>query len=71
MPKRNAPLRYSKYLRQEVYLVKITGIGYIRCKAHEKAIKRTVKQRYKAPLKNLEIFLYARQHLRDYGWTPQ
>lgn len=59
-----------------------TGIGkrsneylifrYVPCKAEKKALKRAVKQRYKAPLKCPEIFLYVREHLRPpYFWTPE
>lgn len=50
---------------------KVAGKGYVPCKAHEKAVKRGLKQRYKAPLKNPEIFVYVREHLREYGWTPE
>lgn len=40
--------------------------------AHEKAVKRAVKQRTKAPLKEPFIFLYVREHLRKpYFWTPE
>lgn len=40
--------------------------------AHEKALKRAVKQRTKAPLKEPLIFLYVREHLRKpYFWTPE
>jgi IS30 family transposase len=45
---------------------------YLPCKAQGLADKRSVKQRYKAPLKNPEIFLYVREHLRaPYGWSPE
>jgi len=45
---------------------------YIPCRAQEKAAKRAVKQRYCAPLKNPEIFLYVRKHLRKpYSWSPE
>ena len=43
---------------------------YLPCKAQQLAIKRSVKQRTKAPLKNPEIFLYVRKHLR-LGWSPE
>lgn len=43
---------------------------YIPCKAHLKAIKRGVKQRAKAPLKETLIWLFVREHLRE-GWTPE
>jgi IS30 family transposase len=45
---------------------------YLACKAQGLADKRSAKQRYKAPLKNPEIFLYVREHLRaPYGWSPE
>lgn len=45
---------------------------YIPIKAQEKATKRAVKQRTKAPLKSPAIFLYVREHLRrPYYWTPE
>jgi IS30 family transposase len=45
---------------------------YLPCKAQGLADKRSTKQRYKAPLKNPEIFLYVREHLRKpYGWSPE
>lgn len=45
---------------------------YLPCKAQEKAEKRLLKQRTKAPLKCPEIFLYVREHLRKpYYWTPE
>lgn len=56
-----------------------TGVGkvsneylsmkYLPCKAHEKALKRGAKQRQKAPLKNPQVFLFVREHLRE-GWSP-
>src|SRR3989344_3088671 len=40
--------------------------------AQEKALKRAVKQRTRAPLKEVMIFLYVREHLRKpYFWTPE
>lgn len=48
------------------------GAAYIPCKAQEKADKRGVKQRTKAPLKEPLIFLYVREHLRKpFYWTPE
>jgi len=44
---------------------------YRPCKAQQLAEKRTRKQRYKAPLKSPEIFLYVRKHLRKDGWSPE
>lgn len=42
---------------------------YIPCKAQVKAEKRGIKQRYKAPLKNPQVFLFVRENLRA-GLTP-
>lgn len=39
-------------------------------KAQEISSKRQLLQRTKAPLKNVEIFLYVREKLRD-GWSPE
>ncbi len=48
------------------------GNTYLPCKAQKLADKRAIKQRYKAPLKNPEIFLYVREHLRKpYSWSPE
>ncbi len=44
---------------------------YLPCKAQKLAEKRSVKQRYKAPLKNPKTFLYVRRHLRKDGWSPE
>lgn len=45
---------------------------YIPALADEKARKRSLKQRQKAPLKEPGIFLYVREHLVDpYFWTPE
>lgn len=43
---------------------------YLAFKANRKAVKRLQYQRYKAPLKNPQIFLYVREKLRDL-WTPE
>lgn len=44
---------------------------YLPSKAQGLAEKRAKKQRYKAPLKNVKIFLYVRTHLREDGWSPE
>jgi len=45
---------------------------YVPCRAHQKAIKRGIKQRVKAPLKEPLIFLFVREHLRSpFSWTPE
>lgn len=46
------------------------GKAYLPCQAHAKAVKISVLQRTKAPLKNPKIFLYVRQKLRLH-WTPE
>jgi transposase, IS30 family len=46
------------------------GNPYLPCKAQELADKRMSRQRRKAPLKNPEIFLYVREHLRM-RWSPE
>ena len=46
------------------------GKKYIPCKAHEKALKKGVDQRTKAPLKNCKVFLYVREKLRK-NWSPE
>lgn len=46
------------------------GNTYIPCKAQRLADKRMSRQRRKAPLKNPEIFLYVREHLRM-RWSPE
>lgn len=46
------------------------GNPYLPCKAQRLYEKRVKKQRYKAPLKSPEIFLYVREHLRM-RWSPE
>lgn len=54
--------------RSNEYLI----FRYVPCKANEKARKRGVNQRSKAPLKETLIWLYVREHLREpYCWTPE
>jgi len=63
--KRNAS---GKGKRSHEYLT----FQYLPSKAQEKAEKRALKQRTKAPLKCPAIFLYVREHLRKpYYWTPE
>lgn len=48
------------------------GVAYIPCKAQKVADRVAKRQRYKAPLKNPQIFLYVREHLREpFGWSPE
>jgi IS30 family transposase len=43
---------------------------YLPCRAQRKADKRTLRQRRKAPLKNSQVYLYVRKHLRI-CWSPE
>lgn len=56
--------------RNKAYGNEYFGNPYIPCKAQRLADKRMSCQRRKAPLKNPEIFLYVREHLRM-GWSPE
>lgn len=47
------------------------GKTYLPCLAQRRANRWAAKQRYKAPLKEPLIFLYVREHLRDYHWSPE
>jgi len=48
------------------------GKTYMPCIAQKRAVRIGNKQRFKAPLKDPQIFLYVRQHLRyPHFWTPQ
>lgn len=54
--------------RSREYLI----FSYVPCKAHQKAVKRGIKQRTKAPLKETLIWLFVRIHLRKpFHWTPE
>jgi len=46
------------------------GKKYLPCKAHQKAVNKTIDQRTKAPLKNIKVFLYVREKLRE-NWSPE
>lgn len=43
---------------------------YIPCKVHMKVLKRAKEQRSKAPLKNILIWTYVRDKLKQ-GWSPE
>jgi IS30 family transposase len=47
------------------------GRPYIPCLAHRKYERRAKNQRYRAPLKGPLIFLYVREKLRDFNWSPE
>ena len=63
--------RSHQTISRELKRNRRAGTPYIPCIAHEKAIKRLVKQRTKAPLKNHEAYLYVRQKLRYDYWSPE
>lgn len=46
------------------------GRAYLPCKAQRRYENITKKQRYQAPLKNTEIYLYVRTKLRE-NWSPE
>src|SRR3989339_356831 len=43
---------------------------YLPIKAHENAVRRSINQRTKAPLKCPETYLYVREKLRKDNWSP-
>jgi len=48
------------------------GKAYLPCRAQKRAELWSERQRYVAPLKGPEIFLYVREHLREpYCWSPE
>jgi IS30 family transposase len=47
------------------------GRPYLPCRAQRRAERVGQRQRYHAPLKESLIFLYVREHLRDYHWSPE
>jgi IS30 family transposase len=63
--------RSHQTLSRELKRNKKAGTQYIPCRAHEKAVKRMINQRRKAPLKNHEIYLYVRDKLRNDHWSPE
>jgi transposase, IS30 family len=63
--------RKHQTLSRELKRNRRAGTEYIPCKAHNKAIKRAIKQRTKAPLKNPETYLYVREKLRNDDWSPE
>lgn len=56
--------------RNRKYGNEYLGNGYLPCKAQQLAENRSARQRRKAPLKNPNVFLYVREHLR-LEWSPE
>lgn len=46
------------------------GKRYFPCLVARRALKWSLRQRYQAPLKCPEIYLFVREHLRM-GWSPE
>jgi IS30 family transposase len=44
---------------------------YFPTKAEENSVKKSIRQRTKAPLKNFETYLYVREKLREEKWSPE
>lgn len=44
---------------------------YFPTKANDNSIKKSVRQRTKAPLKNPETYLYVKEKLREEKWSPE
>jgi len=63
--------RRHQTLSRELKRNRRPGTEYIPCKAHEKALKRSVRQRTRAPLKNPETYLYVREKLKTDHWSPE
>ena len=64
--------RDHKTISMEVKRNTKYGKRYLPCFAQKRAVRIGNKQRYKAPLKGPQIFLYVREHLRSpYFWTPE
>jgi len=64
--------RDHKTISKEIKRNTKYGKKYLPCTAQKRAERVGNKQRYKAPLKSPEIFLYVREHLRKpYHWTPE
>ncbi|MCX6784239.1 MAG: IS30 family transposase [candidate division WWE3 bacterium] len=58
----------SRELERNTYF----GRQYLPCLAQRRAERVGLKQRYQAPLKNPEVFLYVREHLRlPHLWSPE
>ncbi|MDO8657716.1 MAG: IS30 family transposase [Candidatus Levybacteria bacterium] len=64
--------RSQSSLTRELKRNRKIGSGYVACKAQIFADKRAKIQRTKAPLKNIQIFVYVREHLKEpYFWSPE
>lgn len=62
----------SRELRRNVkYGIEYFNNNYLPCKAEALALKRKIRQRKYAALKNPTIYLYVRKHLREDGWSPE
>lgn len=47
-------------------------VAYLPAKAQQRAERKSLEQRRKAPLKSMQVWLYVQEHLRKpYYWTPE
>ena len=63
--------RNHRTIAREYKRNRYAGQEYIPCKAQEMSDKRTRTQRTKAPLKDLETYLYVRNKLKEEEWSPE
>ncbi len=63
--------RDHRTIAREYKRNRYAGQEYIPCKAEQLSERRGVEQRRKAPLKNVETFLYVRKKLREEQWSPE
>ena len=63
--------RDHRTIAREYARNRYAGQEYIPCKAEQISVNRGVQQRKKAPLKNVETFLYVRKKLRKEHWSPE
>jgi IS30 family transposase len=63
--------RNHRTVAREYKRNRYAGQEYIPCKAEKISVNRGVQQRSKAPLKNVETFLYVREKLRVEQWSPE
>lgn len=63
--------RDHRTISREYKRNRYAGKPYIPCKANKIAIKRTIKQRTKAPLKNLDTYMYVMDKIKNNRWSPE
>ena len=63
--------RDHRTIAREYKRNRYAGQEYIPCKAERMSAKRNAEQRTHAPLKNIQIFTYVREKLREEHWSPE